>query len=178
MPSIIEIEKSKNVPTSEKRHILEMFYSALLTGLDRKGDIEIFKKAIYRIPEREIEQEWSAILDGTVSKIVDTLVKRDLDPEDLDELASLYEGLAVPYFKDYEGDVPEEDLDWAHKQVKEYFDKVSRKKEERQKLLSDEEPKKLESRLNELKILAKLGIQVYKNKVSGKLYIKKSDLSE
>jgi len=120
-----DLEKARDLPVDGKRDMLKMFYQSLLTALGREGEFGIFERAIKMIPEREVEQEWRAIMDGTVSKIVNTLVKGNLTPEELEELGAIFEGLARPYFQDYKGEVPQEDLEWAHDQIKDYFDKVS-----------------------------------------------------
>lgn len=122
----IDLEKSESLPPEEKRGLLELVYKALLTGLGREGDIPVFQRAIKMIKDKEVELEWRAIMDGTVSKIVKTMLKGGpSNEEDKEELAAIWEGLARPYFQDYKGDVPEEDLEWAHDQIREYFDKIS-----------------------------------------------------
>lgn len=117
---------SVEIPPDEKREMLGLFYQTLLTAMGREGEFYIFKQAIKQIPDREVEKEFKAVTDGTVSKIVKTLVRDDLTLEEKEEMAAIFEGLAKPYFSQYDGDVPQEDLDWAHNQISEFFDKTER----------------------------------------------------
>lgn len=139
-----DLEKSENLPPVEKRNLLQLVYTAILTALGREAELGIFERAIKMIPDREVEQEWKAILDGTVSKIIKTMMKGGpQDPEDQEELAAIWEGIAGPYFNNYKGDVPEEDLEWAHKQISEYFDKVEKKLSEDGPRLSGNDQRQL-----------------------------------
>jgi hypothetical protein len=124
-----DLEKAQNLTPEVKRDTLKMVYHTILKGLGRENEMAVFERAIKMIPEREVDQEWRAVMDGTVSKIVKTMMKGDLTPEEIEELGAIYEGLAKPYFRDYQGDVPAEDLEWAHNQIKEYFDKVADKQD-------------------------------------------------
>ena len=114
------------IPSAEKRETLAMFYQALLTAMGRAADFPVFERAIKMIPDREVEQEFKAVTDGTVSKIVKTMMRDDLTDEEKSEMGAIWEGLAKPYFQEYNGDVPEDDLQWAHDQISEFFDKVEK----------------------------------------------------
>jgi len=129
-------EKAAALPDKEKRDALNMFYKTLLTAMGREGDISTFEKAIKQIPAREIDMEFDAVMDGTVSKIVKTLVRNDLSPEEQAEMGAIFQGLAQPYFRDYKGDVPQEDLEWAHNQIKDFFEGTNK--------LTSNDPKRLE----------------------------------
>lgn len=138
----MDLEKSEHLPPEDKRDLLKLVYTAILKGLGREGDLPVFERAIKMIPDKEVEQEWRAILDGTVSKIIKTMLKGGpQNPEDQEELAAIWEGLAVPYFRDYKGDVPKEDLEWAHQQISDYFDRIEEKE-----MAQDTTPKLKEGR--------------------------------
>lgn len=121
----MDLEKAESMPPAQKREMLGMVYHAILTAMGREDTLPVLQRALEIMPEREIDLEWRAVMDGTVSKIVKTMTRGEMTQDELEELGALYEGLAVPYFRDYKGDVPQEDLEWAHDQIKEFFDRVS-----------------------------------------------------
>lgn len=137
-----DLARSENLTPTTKRDLLEKVYETILTGLGREEQMPTLKRAIKMIPDREVEAEWEAVMDGTVSKMVKTMMNMDkLSPEELEEWGAIWEGLAKPYFRDYKGDVPKEDLKWAHNMIKDYFDRVADKPEI--KKLATEERKRI-----------------------------------
>lgn len=121
---VVPRQNADVIPSAEKRETLSMFYQALLTAMGREGDIPVFERAIKMIPDREVEQEFKAVMDGTVSKIVKTMMRDDLSDDEKAEMGAIWEGLGRAYIQDYKGDVPEDDLAWAHDQISDFFTKV------------------------------------------------------
>lgn len=110
-----------------KKDMLYLVYQTLLTQLGQTGKLSIFKAAISHMPEHEIDMEWEAIQNGTASKALQAMMSGNLDAEDMQQLGQLFEGIAVPYFDQYHGNVPKEDMKWAHNEIKDFFDKVHNK---------------------------------------------------
>jgi len=110
-----------------KKDLVFLIYKTILDQLEQSEKAHMFKALIKKMPEHEIDMEWNAIADGTVPKALKAMLSGKMDREDLEQLGELYNGIAVPYFRSYHGDVPKEDMQWAHKQIKEFFDKVDEK---------------------------------------------------
>jgi hypothetical protein len=114
----------KNLPLTTMRNLVGLAYGVILKKLGRTDPqtIQIFDQAIKHLSEHELKLEWESIVDGTVSNIVETMLdwegQTDIVKQDI---VNIFEGLARPYFTQYKGNVPKEDLEWAHKQLKEYF---------------------------------------------------------
>jgi hypothetical protein len=118
------VEKTKNLPVSTIKQMVDLAYQALLKkiGRDDSRTMSLFKAALNRLSEHELRLEWEAIADGTVSSIVETMLNWDQHSDKTKkDIVQIFEGLAVPYFRDYKGNVPKEDLEFAHKLVKDYF---------------------------------------------------------
>ena len=123
-------ETGKNLPLAEKKVMVGLVYHAILKklGRDDQRTLTLFKAAINHLGKDELELEWEAIEDGTVSNIVETMINFESQSDEVkQDIANIFEGLAKPYFVDYKGHVPKEDLKWAHNQIKEYFDNLKRK---------------------------------------------------
>ena len=120
----------KNLPLSAVRSMVGLAYTAILKKLNRTDPhtIRVFDAAIKHLSEDELMLEWEAIVDGTVSRIVHTMMTFDQQPDTVkQDIVNIFEGLAAPYFRDYKGKVPKEDLEWAHKQIKDYFQNLKQK---------------------------------------------------
>lgn len=121
------VEKSKNLPLAEIKNLVGLVYQAILKklGRDDSRTMSMFKAAINQLSEHELKLEWESIADGTVSRIIDTMLNFDSHSEQKkQDIMNIFEGLAVPYFRDYKGKVPKEDLEWAHKLVRDYFKEI------------------------------------------------------
>lgn len=119
----------KNLPLSAIKGMVGLAYQAILKkiGRDDPHTMGIFNAAIQHLSEHELRMEWESIVDGTVSNIVETMMNFENQPETVkQDIANIFEGLARPYFVQYKGKVPKEDLEWAHTQLKEYFQDLKR----------------------------------------------------
>lgn len=119
--------EEKELDVHAKKDLVFLVYKTILDQLDQGEKSHTFKTLIKRMPEHEIDMEWQAIADGTVPKALKAMLSGKMDREDLEGLANLYNGIAVPYFRSYHGEVPKEDMQWAHQQIKHFFDKVDEK---------------------------------------------------
>jgi len=126
-PNLLKKEAGKSLDTHAKKDLVLLVYKTILEQLDQRSRIHLFQSLIKKMPEHEIDMEWKAIEDGTVSSALRSLLSGKMDRSDLEHLGALYNGIAVPYFKDYNGKVPKEDMEWAHSQIKEFFDQVDTK---------------------------------------------------
>ena len=124
LPAITE---NVNLPVSAVKNMVELAYTAILKNLGRGDTVNVLKNAINHLSDHELQLEWKAICDGTVTNIVETLLSIGDRPDLQKDVVNLFEGLAVPYFKQYKGNVPKEDLEWAHQQVKEFFETIKDK---------------------------------------------------
>jgi len=118
------VEKTKNLPVNTIKQMVELTYAAILKKLGRDDGrtVSLFKSALNNLSEHELRLEWQSIADGTVSSIIETMLNWDQQSERTQkDIVQIFEGLAVPYFRDYKGKVPKEDLEFAHQLVKEYF---------------------------------------------------------
>lgn len=123
-------QTGKNLPLAEKKTMVGLVYQAILKklGRDDPRTMSLFKAAINHLSKDELEMEWEALEDGTVSNIVSTMINFDQQTEEVkQDIANIFEGLAKPYFVDYRGNVPKEDLKWAHNVIKDYFADLKRK---------------------------------------------------
>ena len=119
----------KNLPPVAMRNFVALAYAAILKklGRDDPQTVRVFSNAIQHLSEHELKLEWESIVDGTVSNIVETMMHFDEHPKHVQkDIVNIFEGLAKPYFQEYKGNVPKEDLEWAHKQIKEYFQNLKR----------------------------------------------------
>jgi len=126
--SVIEPKGLKQKPgqaldDGTKRVLLTTVYDTILNRMGKENQLPMFKQAIKQMPAHEIEMEWKAIEDGTVSRIIKMMLK-GVPEEHEQDFVAIWEGLAKPYFRDYKGNVPKEDLEWAHKEIKDFLDKV------------------------------------------------------
>lgn len=127
-PHLLKKEaESTELDVHAKRDLVFLVYKTILDQLGQAEKSHAFKSLIKRMPEHEIDMEWRAIADGTVPKALKAMLSGKMDREDLEGLANLYNGIAVPYFRSYHGEVPKEDMQWAHEQIKQFFDKVDEK---------------------------------------------------
>jgi hypothetical protein len=120
----------KNLPLTTMRNLVGLAYGVVLKKLNRTdpNTIQIFNKAIQHLSEHELKLEWEAIVDGTISNIVETMLNWEGQTDTVkQDIVSIFEGLAEPYFNQYKGNVPKEDLEWAHQQIREYFQGLKRK---------------------------------------------------
>ena len=120
----------KNLPLTTMRNLVGIAYGVVLKKLGRTDPqtIQIFNKAIQHLSEHELKLEWESIVDGTISNIVETMLNWEGQSDTTkQDIVSIFEGLANPYFNEYKGNVPKEDLEWAHKQLKEYFQSLKSK---------------------------------------------------
>jgi hypothetical protein len=139
------VEKTKNLPVSTVKQMVALAYTAILKklGRDDSHTISLFKTALNNLSEHELRLEWQAIADGTVSSIVETMLTWDQQSERTQkDIVQIFEGLAVPYFRDYKGKVPKEDLEFAHQLVKDYFQNLKSDKAHRPEKQSLPEGKK------------------------------------
>ena len=117
-------EQVKNLPLVAIKQMVGLAYHAILKkiGRDDPRTLNTLENAINHLSQHELELEWESITDGTVSRIVDTMLNWGSQSETTkQDIANIFEGLAVPYFRDYKGKVPKEDMEWAHKMVRDYF---------------------------------------------------------
>jgi len=139
-PKVHDPKELKNLPLSTIKDMTGLAYTVILKklGKDSPSMQHLLKNAINQLSEHELKLEWEAICDGTVSTIVETMMNISGQPDEVkQDIVNLFEGLAVPYFRDYKGKVPKEDLEWAHKQVKDFFQNIKDRK-----LLDKNEPQK------------------------------------
>jgi len=123
-------ENAKNLPLAEKKTMLGLVYHAILKklGRDDQRTMSIFKAAINHLSKDELDMEWEALEDGTVSNIINTMIHFDSQTDEVkQEITNIFEGLAKPYFLQYKGKVPKEDLQWAHNMLKDYFANLVKK---------------------------------------------------
>ena len=120
----------KNLSVTTMRNLVGLAYGVVLKKLNRTDPhtIQIFNKALQHLSEHELKLEWEAIVDGTVSNIIETMLNWEGQTDVVkQDIVSIFEGLANPYFNQYKGNVPKEDLEWAHQQIREYFQGLKRK---------------------------------------------------
>jgi len=122
-PKGVKQKPGQALDDGAKRVLITTVYDAILNRMGRESQLPMFKQAIKKMPAHEIEMEWKAIEDGTISKVIKMMLK-GVPEEHGEEFAAIWEGLAKPYFRDYKGNVPKEDLEWAHKEIKNFLDKV------------------------------------------------------
>lgn len=132
------LPKGKNLKIKDKRELLKLVYQTLWTKLGR-GSPMLITKLIDHLPDHEVEMEWEHVVDGTVSTALRAILSGSMDKNDFKGLAQLFEGIVVPYIRDYKGKVPKEDMQWAHKEIKEFFKNL----ETKHNLLPPSSPKKL-----------------------------------
>ena len=114
-------QQPHHLDLATKKDMMEMVYTAIFTKMGNRAALSALKQALKMMPEHEVAEEWKAIEDGTVSTILETFLSGKLDQSDLANINQLFEGLAKPYFQDYKGNVPKADLQWAHKEIKDFF---------------------------------------------------------
>lgn len=127
----LQAQDHKNLPLSTIKDMVGLAYTVILKKLGRNdpGTLNILKTAINHLSDHELKLEWESICDGTVSNIAETMMNfGDQSNEVQQDIVNLFEGLAVPYFKQYKGKVPAEDLEWAHKEVRDYFQNLKDRK--------------------------------------------------
>lgn len=175
--------QDRTLPVDTAKDLIRSVYKSILKKLGRYDDHtwSIFDAAIKRMGNDELKLEWEAILDGTVSNIVETISNfGEQDEMVQQDIINIFEGLARPYFQQYKGDVPKEDLEWAHKQLRDYFGDLKKKK-----ILENIEPealpeprKRLQGRLSSKRRLHENGIKTYRGGKTKASYIKRSDLAK
>lgn len=123
------VPQAKNLPLAAIKQMVGLAYQAILKklGKDDSHTLTVLKTAIEHLSEHELKLEWQAITDGTISSIVDTMLNwGEQSDRTKQDIQNIFEGLAVPYFRDYKGKVPKEDLEFAHQVVRDYFKGIKR----------------------------------------------------
>mgnify|MGYP000231381524 CR=1 FL=1 len=114
-----------------KKQLLFLVYQTILKGMGQPEKSSAFKSLIDKMPAHDVDLEWKAITDGTVTKGLKSFLSGGMDAEDLHGLAGLFDGIAKPFFTEYDGQVPEDDMKWAHNEIKDFFDKVYEKQHQK-----------------------------------------------
>jgi hypothetical protein len=171
------VVQDRSLPVDAVKDLVATVYKAILKKLGRYDSYtwQTFQNAIRHMKNEELKLEWEAILDGTISNVVETLQHFGEQDETVQkDIINIFEGLAKPYFEKYKGDVPKEDLEWAHKLIRDYFADLKR-----QKILEEAGPAALPEprRMLEGK-LRKKGVRIFRGAKTKAAYIRSSDLEK
>ena len=109
-----------------KRQMLLMAYTAIMKKLGQPtGGL---KAIIDQLPAHQVDSEWESIVDGSVSKTTKVLTRGDrLDAGDIEGIKNIFQGIVGPFVTQYRGQVPKADLDWAQKEIRQFFGQLADK---------------------------------------------------